>query len=170
MNKIPKYYYISYLWTLPWNLVAWFVVLIMRLAIGGKLFWLRGLWLALKEDSWFVHSPYKKWGGTTFGNGGILRDRNVGDLDEIDTPTEFHEHVHTEQFEVASLGAFISFGLCTILTGSAWFLIPMWFSGFPILLISGWLQALIRGESAYRGSQHEESAYAQEELWTNRTN
>jgi hypothetical protein len=33
-------------------------------------------------------------------------------------------------------------------------------SGYLFFLVSGWLVAVLRGENAYSGSQHEEAAYA----------
>lgn len=160
MNKYPWYYWFSWLWTLPWNILAWAAVLFLRVVAGGKIFWRGGLWLSLKEDSWFVRGPYSGWGGTTFGNGGILRKRNVGDEEVIDTRTEYHESIHEEQFEVVSLMMFILFVPIAVLTGIYWFLLPAWFIGYPLLVMSGGVQARLRGERVYRGSQHEEAAYA----------
>ena len=46
--------------------------------------------------------------------------------------------------------------MAAVLLGGA-----IWFVGYPLMGVGGWLAALLRGEPAYRGSQHEESARAQ---------
>ena len=37
----------------------------------------------------------------------------------------------------------------------------LWTSGYTMMAIGGWFAAVLRGEKAYWGSQHEESARAQ---------
>jgi hypothetical protein len=39
----------------------------------------------------------------------------------------------------------------------------IWTTGYLMMGISGWLTALLRGEEAYWGSTHEESARAQDD-------
>ena len=158
-----------YFFALPWNLtIAWPAVLLVRLLWGEYLRWEMppkprpgGAVLAcnIKMDSWPARTWYKPWGGTTLGHG-IFYGVNIvkaGEWGRVQT----HEHVHVEQFEVAMFGSFLSGLAAGIFGHSIGGGLFVWWAGYLFMGICGWLVALMRGESPYRGSAHEESAYAQ---------
>lgn len=122
---------------------------------------------------WYLHDRKTgaAWGATTLGHaifyGPGGRDCNWPD---IWTRTQAHEHVHVEQFEASMLGGFIvgvSIAVVLAVLGHhvAGLILGglIWSMGYLVMGVGGWLTALLRGEKAYRGSQHEESAYAQTE-------
>lgn len=158
-----------YFFALPWNLtVAWPAVLLVRLLWGENLRWemppkpLPGgavLACSIKMDSWPARTWYKPWGGTTLGHG-IFYGVNIvkaGEWGRVQT----HEHVHVEQFEVAMFGSFLSGLAAGVFGHSIGAGLFVWWAGYLFMGVCGWLVALMRGESPYRGSAHEESAYAQ---------
>jgi len=164
----PWYYWFTYLWTSAWDLtVCWPATLLIWLFFGKKLFWLEGLWCVLDEKSWFVCGPYKNWEGTTLGHGGWIRESVVGEnIEEVDTGTEFHEiKVHIEQFCAAMLRSILVALLVVCVTFNWVLALIIWWMGYLMMGVANWLQAIIRGEPAYMGSHHEESAYAQTEIW-----
>jgi hypothetical protein len=164
MNRRPLRYWLTYLWTAPWDLaVVWPTVLLIWLLWGRKLHWLDGVWCELKYDSWPSRTWYKGWGGTTLGHGGFYASGFTGDKG-LDTSTEIHEHIHVEQYEAAMLGSFLVSVVAFLIFHSWWFCLGAWSSGYLVMGISNWLQAWFRGESLYMGSAHEESAYAQTKL------
>jgi len=148
-----------------------------------------GLWCELKVNSWPTKSWYRvpfregiakirpiteweqygkwyTWAGTTLGHGGFFGPGQSGG-DGIDTDVEVHENVHVEQFEVSMVTSFIMgllvFGVLLfgghmqvgiVLGGTLWIL------GFILMCMGGWLVGFLQGEGAYRGSVHEEGAYA----------
>jgi hypothetical protein len=159
---------------LPFNLiVGWPVVLFIRAAWGTNLCWenapksggLPALTCELKPDSWPARSWYKGWSATTFGHAIFYAsDERVYAVDGKWGTVQEHEHVHVKQFESAMVGhallgllvgaplEFVSFeaGIAVALS--------IWFLGFLVFLVGGWLGALLRGEPVYRGSAHEEAA------------
>ena len=165
-----------YLFALPWNLtVAWPVVLLVRALWGTDLRWETpprprpgnaALVCNLRADSWPARTWYAPWGGTSLGHGIFYNARfaQAGGWSRI----QAHEHVHVEQFEVAMLGSAISGAVAAaVLLGlghplAAWLTgLGLWWAGYLLMGLSGWTVAYLRGEPAYRGSAHEESAYAQ---------
>ena len=171
MNKHPKRYWLTYSYTWPYDIITWSIVLFIWLLWGTKLHWLEGLWCELKPKSWPMRTWYKEWAGTTFGHGGFYAPGKAGEKG-IDTATEFHEHVHVEQYEGAMLHSFI-YGVTAFLTlaycghiftgvvgGSV-----IWLSGGALSYGCSAIQAVLRGEAYYLGGTKEESAYAQTEKW-----
>lgn len=151
------------------------------------------LWTDLKPDSWPTRSWYRlkdndgspapttedqraagmgkwqTWAGTTLGHGGFY---GPGWADsENPTHVQRHEHVHVEQFEVSMLRSFAEgaiFGVAGALaSGNASFgvgaFLVLWWLGYIFWGVPGFIVAFLRGEPAYMGSVHEESAYAQTE-------
>ena len=187
-----KRHVVLYIVCLPWDLVAYSVVLLIRLFWGKDLRWetppyaskqgggpcltcqikkmslpvRRGIW----PVGWYLHDRKtgRPWGGTTLGHGIFY-----GPGGRVDSPghwskTQEHEHYHVEQFEASMVQALFA----AVITGAVvWSLghpIPalisfsfIWFTGYLFMGVGGWVTALLRGEPAYRGSQHEESARAQ---------
>jgi len=189
----PWRYVLVYLWTLPNDIIAWLTVLFVWLCWGTKLQWIGGLWCEIKPQSWPAQSWYRikrangrhilnplskseqygtwrTWGGTCLGHGGFYgpgRTRGPG----VDTGVEYHEHVHVEQSEVIMLVMFLeALGVFTYLTvtqdieRAAIVGLIIWLSGIFVNALCGWIVAWMRGEDPYRGSTHEESAYAQTEV------
>ena len=162
---MKKPWYFSFIWLvcLPSDIIVWLATLVVWALWGTKLHWCNGLWCELKESSWPARTWYKPWGGTTFGHGGFYNDGLSGEKG-IDTYIEFHENIHVEQYEAGMLRTFIIALAILIFTGN-WILAgAIWISGGLLTFGPNWLTALLRGEPAYRGSHHEEAAYAQTEL------
>lgn len=160
MNKRPWRWWLTFLWTWPWDLtVCLLTVLGVRLLWGKSSFWLDGLWVVLDEQSWFVRKPYQKWGGTTMGHGGWLREHRVGDPTKVDTYLEMHEHVHVEQYEAAMLSGLIA-GIFVFALTQHWSALVIWWAGYLLMGLGNWIQAWFRGEELYKGSHHEEAARA----------
>lgn len=127
---------------------------------------------------WYLRSGTDRpWGGTTLGHAifygphGRVSGEGFGDprLD-LWTRTQAHEHIHVEQAEAASVGSFfvgLAAGIVLWLLGhveaGAVLFLVVWTTGYLVMGVSGWLTALLRGEEAYWGSTHEESARAQDD-------
>ncbi len=160
--KKPKRYLATYLWTLPFDVVMWLVVIAVRLTCGSKLQWCEGLWCELTPKALFARKWGSKWAAITLGHAGIYGPGKTG-LAGIDTSTETHEHVHVEQYETAMLTSFVV-GIIMVLSGSVWWAcIAVWLSGWAWSYVASILQAWFRGEKPYRGSHLEEAAYSQQE-------
>lgn len=161
MKKRPNRYYLTYLWTWPWDLVVWLGVLVTWLFVGTKIQWQDGLWCELRRNSFF--SRVWNYAGVTLGHGGIYNAERSGGPG-VDTSTEKHELVHVEQYEVAMLISFISgiavsvvgLSLPALITGAS-----IWVLGWYIVYYAASFQAWLRGEPHYRGNIFEESAYSQ---------
>ena len=163
----PRRYALVWLFTLPWDILAYLAVLLIWLVFGQKLHWLGGLWCELKETSWPVRTWYAGYGGTTLGHGGFYGP-GASAGHGWDTYVEVHEHIHVEQYEVAMFLTFM-LGIATFITtslfqmswtASSFLSLGIWMSGYLLFFCGGWLVAYLRGERAYYGSQHEEAAYA----------
>lgn len=164
------YRFIPYIWTWPFDLIVWLAWIVLWAAWGEKLRWEDGcLVFNWKVDSWPARTWYRPWGGTTIGHA-IFYNWYVHV--ETDTrafePIQVHEHVHVEQYEGSMLSSLIigllvmltmGFGHGLWVTGSVLGGI-IWFLGYLWMGTAGWLTAIARGEDAYRGSSHEEAAYA----------
>lgn len=119
---------------------------------------------------WYYNKKTKRpWGGTALGHAVFYGPNGRSDL-ELWSRTQAHEHIHVEQFEVSMVGSFIVglvvgsllFGLGHSVAALLTFF-GVWTTGYLIMGISGWLTALLRGEEAYHGSSHEESARGQDD-------
>lgn len=173
--------WLAYLFCLPFDLlISWPLILFVRAAWGKSLRWERRpvvggpvLVCDIRADSWPARTWYKTWGGTTVGHG-IFYGHDLVVPGEWSSLQE-HEHVHVEQFEGVSISSFltalwvtiliVSLGHTTVamITGLA-----IWMLGYLMMGIGNYGAALFRGESMYRGSSHEESAYAQGDAYRNR--
>jgi hypothetical protein len=83
----------------------------------------------------------------------------------IDRPVEYHEHVHVEQAEAAMLTSFLmavsAFLVLFFTSAPVWAVCGgLWVLGYVLMAVGGWVVAWFRGEDVYRGSSHEEAAYA----------
>lgn len=151
-----------YLWTLPYDIITWALLLIMWLFWGTKIHWDRGLWFTLKQDSWPARSWYSSWAGTCLGHGGFYGIVT----DEQKEKVRYHEHFHTLQFEGVALSAFcislLLFVLNIILEFGAPFYIFMipWVSLWPIHHICSMITSWFRGTRPYRDSAVEQAAYS----------
>jgi hypothetical protein len=163
--KVPQqktrwFYMFVWLFTLPWDVVAFLIVLLTRVFFGQRLFWENGLWCELKHSWWT-----KRYNGAAIGHGGILSPGMSGSAG-VDTTTEFHEHVHVEQFEVSMtmsfIFSFLFFLVSFFISGEVSIFAPalVWLLGYPVFILSGLFISFLRGEHPYFGSQHEEAAYA----------
>lgn len=175
----PRRRILLYLAASVWNVtVCWPTVLLIRLLWGENLRWEKNprstsgdgysLWCDLKKDSWPERTWYEGWGGTALGHGGFY---GYGDA-EADgwTDTQEHEHIHVEQFEASMLRSlFVALVVffVSLINGmpdmGAKLGFSLWWSGYLLMGASAWATAWLRGESAYRGSHHEESAYSQDD-------
>lgn len=112
-------------------------------------------------------SHVRTWGGTTLGHGVFFGPGRSSP--GVWTPLEEHEiGAHGEQFEAAMFRGFL-IGLTVVLvmqsTASLWLGAALWFTGYLQMGIANWTTAWLRGEDPYRGSAHEEAAYAIDELY-----
>lgn len=106
------------------------------------------------KDHWFCGAGwYANWGGSTLGHFIMYGLAPAGG-------TRVHEHVHVEQFEAAMLRSLIVGLLVLLVTGKLGLSYAIWALGYVLMVGSGTLIALIRGEDGYKGSVHEEHAYA----------
>ena len=184
--KKPWRYWLLWLTTFPLDVFTILIVLLIRVMWGNRLDWNEGLWCELRPDSWPARSWYRyrengkmfiqpesqwskfgrwrTWGGTCLGHGGFFGPGRMSG-DDADGPIELHEHVHVEQFEVSMLTTFLLGGSLYLLYRFTllpdWLLcVGVWLMGYVLMAVSGWIVAWMRGENAYRGSAHEEAAYA----------
>jgi len=154
---------LSYIWTLPWDLVVWLTAVIVALSTRGKLAWQDlGVWAVLPPR----FGTNATCLGITLGHGGVLQDHSFGTKEDT-TRTERHEGVHVEQYEAIALAGFVLglivfwtfFGLghltAGVLVGGL-----VWVGAFPAVIGAGHIVALVRGEPIYWGAVHEEAAYA----------
>jgi len=119
---------------------------------------------------WYLHKGSgRPWGGTSLGHGVFYGPGGRKGPDDW-TRTQAHEHVHVEQAEVAMVRGF-AVGLTTgivlwslghPIAGTIMFL-TFWTIGYLLMGLAGWPTAVLRGEEAYWGSTHEESARAQDD-------
>lgn len=148
---------ILYLVCFPSDILAWLIILFLRMMWGNRLYWEKGVLVTtFKAESWPVRTWYKNWGGTTFGHA-IL-------LSPFASPTTFsHELVHVEQCEVTALFSILwvivflthNTNLHNLITA-----ICLMCLNTLIYALLAMLTAFLRGESAYRGSVQEEAAYS----------
>lgn len=170
----------TYLVSLPNDLLwGWPTVLLVWLFWGEHLRWEEdALVCELKKGSWptrswyrhkvkgsYVHradGTWKTWGGTTFGHAIFYGPgRQLGGTREHWHQVQRHEHVHVEQCEVSMLQSF-AVALVAWIAGVPWWgALAFWTAGYLMMGAAGWVTAWLRGEDPYRGSTHEESAYAQ---------
>jgi len=160
---MKKLRFLIYIWCLPWDILAWLVILLMWSIWGTKLRWEDGLWFEFKRDSWPSRTWYNPWAGTTFGHGGILGYGHSGKKG-IDTKTEKHEHIHVEQFEVVMLSHLLMALLFIFFTEyngySLFIFFTIWLSGGFLNYLIGGIVSLMRGKSFYTGNIKEMAAYA----------
>jgi len=173
---------VTFLVALPNDLlVGWPAILLIRLFWGEHLRWEdEALVCQLRKDSWPARSWYRHkvdgkyekradgswrtWGATTLGHaifygpGHALRG-----APEHYLRIQRHEHVHVEQCEEAMLRSFLAGVAVAIATHHHVLAAAIWTFGYIAMGTCGWAVAWLRGENPYRGSQHEESAYAQED-------
>lgn len=147
------------------NLLAWLILVFMRVFFGGRRFiWRKEmLVLELKEKSWFRRKFYKPfdpvtqkmgWGGTTFGPHACFV--NFG---ETETDVLAHESVHGEQLEAEAIQNG-TLAVVAHLVGAPWWLgLGWWMAGGLVAFAAGFITAWLRDEPFYRGSTFEEAAY-----------
>lgn len=156
MTRARALGWLRYAVTLPVDVIAFAIVLFVRIAWGMNLRAMRGaVFVDLRPDSWPMRSWYREWGGTTFGHAVMLAplpiDRRVVVIE--------HELVHVEQIEVYALFALVY----SIPIAIFWH--PL--AGLLTWSMASWLSAAcasaiawLRGRAAY-DNQNEESARAQ---------
>jgi len=120
---------------------------------------------------WYMREPGRPWGGTTLGHGIFYGPYGRKADKETWSRTQMHEHIHVEQCEVSMMRSFlvgIIAAIPLLVVGEYWaalgIFLAIWASGYLMMGVAGWLTALLRGEKAYWGSAHEESARAQTDL------
>ncbi len=156
--------FLRYFITFPWDVLVIPLVLVIHLLWGENLR-MEGLVVCtdLKADSWPRRTWYAKWGGTTFGHAIMYRPSPR-------EKTKVHEHVHVHQFEASMLKSMLVGLLVLPVTGKLWLSYAIWALGFSLYLAANWATAVLRGGEAYRGSVHEEHAYAVGDLWDEQHN
>ena len=127
--------------------------------------WPKGFYLIKTGHQQESHP--RTWGGTTFGHSIIIGPGRSSPGEW--TALEEHEiGVHVEQYEAAMLRGLL-IGAVALAVGqssaSLWLALGIWFTGYLQLGVANWTTAWLRGEDPYRGSAHEEAAYAIDELY-----
>lgn len=162
MKKLVLYFV-----CLPWDLLAWLAIVVLWACWGTGLRWRYGvLSFEWKPESWPVRTWYKGWAGTTLGHA-ILFAPGQREEDRISL-TKRHELIHVEQYEVAMTVGFVIAAATEITIASAGHWLAgailgglLWFLAGSSHVAAAALVAWLRGENAYAGAEHEESAYAQ---------
>lgn len=161
----PKRWLLTFLWTIPADLIAWTFILFVRLFFGARLTWIDGLWVELSKDSFPERTWGRRWLGFTVAHGGILAAGRAGGPG-ADTDTEKHELVHVEQFEARMLSGFVLGLFCAITflvegcrEAALISALTVWLASWPLGYAASLAQAHLRGEDPYRGSHLEEAAY-----------
>lgn len=127
--------------------------------------WPKGFYLQRIERQ--RRSHYVSWGGTTLGHAVFYGPGRTEP--GMWTPLQEHEiGVHVEQYEASMLHSLIvgaAVALAWQTSAGIWLGVAIWATGFLQMLAANWTTAWLRGEDPYRGSAHEEAAYAIEELY-----
>jgi hypothetical protein len=175
---------------LPWDLFVWlFVILPIRALWGTRLEWENPrdnvkasdddpggpcLTCEMKPGSWpvskgrwpkgwylrkYPDGSVVSWGGTTLGHAIFYGSEKRAAKGAIWKPVQVHEHVHVEQYEASMLRAFLV-AIPVAAMGLYWLAFIIWITGYFQMGIANWATAWLRGEDPYRGSHHEEAAYA----------
>jgi len=176
MDKFPRRHILVYAATIWWDIICWMIVAVLRVIAGKRLEWVNGLWVIIDDKSWFKKTFLEGYGGGTLGHGGWISEWCSGESG-LDSQVEFHEHVHVEQYEFAMVDIAIVNAItlfASLIFGASYqvvlvaMLIQM-FGGMTSIL-SSVIVTKLRGEHAYRGSSHEEAAYAREAIWRKERN
>lgn len=157
---------------------GWPAVLFVRLFWGDSLKWEDGvLRCRVRDDSWLGKKFGARWAGSTLAPHAIIYFGMKLWPEELEEPntTQRHEHVHVEQGEAAQLAAFVeALILVLVVSWMSWEMgvtlaVLTWISGTIRKIGSGYLTAILRGESGsgdyaggYIGSHDEEAARALE--------
>ncbi len=168
MNKFPKRYFLTLIWTFHTNLIVWSIsYLLFGLILSCKHFW-TGLVLQFQIDKdYLLKFKNKKFTGLNLGHTVIIVSRKAN-KDGIDTSIEKHEHGHAEQWEGNCLFSFLIASVVfsiSIFVGNLnaflYFILFVWFFGGYVIYFCRSVQAWIRGENIYSGNADEESMRAQ---------
>lgn len=143
---------IRIVFTWPALLVGWlFVALSLVLLLAKK--------PRLDKETLVLEATWRPWFAkrwkysTTICRGIIYRQEDPS------LRIQQHEHTHVEQVEDLLLLAFVLSLMMGIKTGDFWWYLGIHMSGVAWQLPS-FLGAVLRGKHVYRGSGHEEHAYA----------
>jgi hypothetical protein len=124
-----------------------------------------GGWYLIKAKNQQRSHP-RTWGGTTLGHGIFYGPGRSSP--GAWTRLEEHEGVHVEQIEAAMLRGLVTGAAIAGLGQSSAFLVVglvVWATASLQEFVANWTTAWLRGEDPYRGSAHEEAAYALDELY-----
>lgn len=165
MKKFPKRHTVVWVATILWDCVSFLIVLFLHLLGGKRLEWCDGLWTIIKQDSFLKHTLFKTTSGGCLGHGGWIAEDNAG-KEGLDTSTEFHEHVHVEQYEYSMCFVLlinlinVFFGFYYGYINHLWYLVLIQLLGGVFSIGISVVVTYLRGEDIYWGSSHEEAAYA----------
>jgi len=132
-----KRHILLYFVCLPWDLLMWGIIVLIRGLWGERLEWENprdnsiakpgtpgapSLTCNLKQGSWpvsegkwpkgwylqkFSDGSTYPWGGTTLGHAIFYGPNKRADQGKPWNPVQVHEHVHVEQYEASMLRAFV---------------------------------------------------------------
>ena len=143
---------LRYAITLPVDLGAWLLVVIIRALWGESLRWEHGcLIVRLAPTSWPMRSWYRPWGGTTFGHAMMIAPRADAVIP--------HELVHVEQVEAHALAGLV---VGIVFAALGWWPVGLaiWWALPLLAYASGGVVAVLRGQSFYADNLFERSARA----------
>lgn len=190
MNLKVKRHLLLYFVCLPWDLLMWGLVFCIWALWGTRLEWENSrdnpegdaeegpggpcLTCGLKPKSWpvskgrwpkgwYLKENGRPWGGTTLGHAIFYGPFKRPLKGQSWKSVQVHEHVHVEQYEAAMLRSF--WVACVVVligqsTAFVWLAAIIWLTGYFQMGVANWTTAWLRGENPYRGSHHEEAAYA----------
>lgn len=159
MRKIKRRW-LTLFFTAPINLtIAWPSVIVANWLWGRGLRWEERFVLTTE----FAHTRLPKWfkvNASTLGHAIFYAPgyRSIGSAPW--TRTQYHEHVHVEQFEGWAISGFLLGSAACLLGASPWVGAAIWWGSAPAVWCGYSVAALLRGESHYWGAAHEEAAYA----------
>lgn len=160
--------YVLFLFTLPWSLVGWAWILLLRLF--GFVENLRWEGTAVLVGTFTPRATAIWRYSTTLARAIAYQPHHV--LGPVGTWSQVqeHEHVHIRQVEdrmtwslALGLVLLLIVGLHDVSLG-LWVFFIVWITG-GFSQVANWLTAAMRGGDAYRDSEHELSAYAQTDRW-----
>ncbi len=151
-----------YLGCLSFDIIAWAVVLLLCLLIWTKpLISKRSLACVIKPR-WYTNWWLERWNGGTLGHAIVY-----GNAQFRDTPLEYHEGVHVEQYEASMLMGFFIGAIVAAVTGNYILGCIIWTTAGAVSYVVAGLVSLLLNKEFYRGNHLEEAARAKTTQWAN---
>lgn len=152
---MKKLGFLRYVFTLPADIVAVIMVLVIRVLWGARLNVEHGcITVTLASTSWPMRTWYRGWGGTTFCHAMMFAPMTP----ELRERVMAHELVHVEQIEARMVVGFL-FGAMVMATGHVVVGLLAWGMSSILNYWAASLVAVLRGRGPYTGNLYERAAY-----------